>query len=972
MVTLSLTARILQAVVRLSCARPVLTVSVACALAALGIGYAAHSLTLETSKFHLLPLHHRYAALYKDYAEDFGQLEDIVVVVESPAVETSTAYAARLATALRDGGLGTARISYRIDASRLEAHALLYLPLETLRDTLDTVASHEELLAHFAAAPTLDRLIEGINQSIGATFLPGVFGPGAEGRANAAPTRLLRDVLTQMSERIDGRPYRSPWENLFGAPTVAPDGGYFLSHDRRLLFVVIDLVEAPRTFAAERAAVVAVRRAIASLRPRFPTVEAGVTGAPALFSDELSTATRDGEIASILALVLTLGLLVLAFRQLVTSCALLAVVALSLGWSLGVLTLFVGQLTILSMMFVSVVIGLGSDYGIFFLYRYREERVLGQTLAGALGRTAARGGPGILLSALTAAVTFYVLTTAEFRGIRDFGFISGTAILLAFVSMLTVFPAVLVLIERWQKAPRLAPSAGGPTSQGGLHPPPVSDRSQLRVPALEWVVRYPKTIIIASVLVTGASLWAAPRVGFDYNLLNLQADDTESVVWERKAAAASGRSVFAALSTATSLPELEARQSAFQRLPSVSDVQSVLSVLPDRQSEKLAVLDRLADVADSIHPGAPRPLDLRALTVALETLKRRMELASAPRGGDGPPEEILAIARVTSAVLARVTARERGAVEVALADYQAQLAGDFAQQWRRLQLAARPAPLTLGALPEELRRKFVGKSGHLLLQVYSRLDPFDRPSQARFVEELRTVDPDVTGQPVVAYESMRLIERSFRLGLAYALVLVAGLAALMIRRVRETVLAMVPLILGTLWTVAIMQVAGLKFNLVNVWALPLIIGSAAEYGVSIVLRCLESRADGGGPPLARSTVLGVALNGLTTIAGFGSLLVAHHRGVWSLGLVLLIGSAMTLIASLVVLPTLVCLGGERRRSPAAHRGLEVATVPSISPLVIAGSNGVSHPRHSAERDDVGGRGAPRHGRGAPQNTPTRS
>ena len=109
--------------------------------AALGVGYAAHSLTIETSKFHLLPLHQRYATLYKDYAEDFGQLEDIVVVVQSPAVDTSTAYAARLAGVLRDGALGTARISYRVDARRIEAHALLYLPIDTLRDTLETVAT---------------------------------------------------------------------------------------------------------------------------------------------------------------------------------------------------------------------------------------------------------------------------------------------------------------------------------------------------------------------------------------------------------------------------------------------------------------------------------------------------------------------------------------------------------------------------------------------------------------------------------------------------------------------------------------------------------------------------------------------------------------------------------------------------------------------------------------------------------------
>ena len=46
--------------------------------------------------------------------------------------------------------------------------------------TLDTVASQEDLLADFAATPTLDRLVDGINQYVGATFLPGVFGPGAE------------------------------------------------------------------------------------------------------------------------------------------------------------------------------------------------------------------------------------------------------------------------------------------------------------------------------------------------------------------------------------------------------------------------------------------------------------------------------------------------------------------------------------------------------------------------------------------------------------------------------------------------------------------------------------------------------------------------------------------------------------------------------------------------------------------------
>ena len=540
---------------------------------------------------------------------------------------------------------------------------------------------------------------------------------------------------------------------------------------------------------------------------------------------------------------LTLGLLLLAFRHLLTSCAMVVVLTLSLGWSLGVITLLVGQLSILSMMFISVVVGLGTDYGTFFLFRYREERVLGRTFIAALERTAARSGPGILLGALTAAVTFYILMTAEFQGIRDFGFISGTAILLSFLSMVTVFPAAVLLIDRWQNTPLLVPVDGRPAA---ARPPEArADHDSRRaVPALEWLARYRKTIVVVAVGATGASLWAAPRVSFDYNLLNLQANDTESVVWERKAAAAAGRSVFAALSTATSLPELEAKQAAFERLPSVSDVQSVLSVLPDRHAEKLALLQRLADVADSVRVGAPRPLDLHELTRALDTLKRRMDAAKAKSGPGGPSR---GPRHFSSDGCPSRTAhdRQRHVLEVALADYQARLADDFATQWQRLQLATRPAPLTLDDLPEELPRRFIGKSGRMLLQVYSRHDPWDYASQARFVEELRTVDPNATGQPVVGYEATRLIESSFRLGLAYAFVLVAGIAALMIRRVRETVLAMVPLILGTLWTVGVMELAGLKFNLVNVWALPLIIGSAAEYGLYIVLRSLAAPEHGG-------------------------------------------------------------------------------------------------------------------------------
>jgi predicted RND superfamily exporter protein len=81
----------------------------------------------------------------------------------------------------------------------------------------------------------------------------------------------------------------------------------------------------------------------------------------------------------------------------------------------------------------------------------------------------------------------------------------------------------------------------------------------------------------------------------------------------------------------------------------------------------------------------------------------------------------------------------------------------------------------------------------------------------------------------------------------------------------------------------------------------------------------------GGPLVARSTVMAVLVNGLTTIVGFGSLMLAQHRGIFGLGLLLTLGTAASLLAALVVLPVLLRMLPSRRPAPEARR-LEVHPV----------------------------------------------
>ena len=166
-------------------------------------------------------------------------------------------------------------------------------------------------------------------------------------------------------------------------------------------------------------------------------------------------------------------------------------------------------------------------------------------------------------------MTFYALMLTNFRGIQEFGFISGTALLMAVLSMFTFFPALLALVDR-----RHAERPRGRV-------PRLAELELIRVPVLERLVRYPKTVLAAAGLLTMFSLWALRTVAFDYNLLNLQAKGTDSVVWEKKILATAKRSGSTALATAGSLPELRRKHEAFERLPSVSEVDR------DRKSTRL-------------------------------------------------------------------------------------------------------------------------------------------------------------------------------------------------------------------------------------------------------------------------------------------------------------------------------------------------------------------------------------------------
>jgi uncharacterized protein len=903
MIALSRTGRLLRRLVRLSCRRPLVTTAISLLLAVAGVTYTLHTLSFGTSGRDLLPRDAGYIVRYNQYARDFGELEDIVIVIEARTFEAAKAYAARLVHELRLSPIKFPRVTYRVDPQRFEGRQLLYLPTEQLKEVRDRIFDYQEFMESFAGDPSLARLVEGANAAMASAFVSNLFDLGLE-KGGGENTRFLQLVLEQISDRLERpTPYRSPWGTLFSLGERPADAGYFLSDDKSLLFALVETPKSDKgSFMGDQHSIEAIRAVIAKLKPDFPNVQAGVTGGPTLSNDEMTAAFEDSTVATAIAFALTLLVMMLAFWRVGKPLLMLVVLAVTLSWSMGIIALTVGHLTIFSVMFISIVIGIGIDYGIYFLFRYEEEIFLGRNLKEALQLTAARTGPGMLIGALTAGATFYVLMLTDFRGIQELGFIAGTAILMAWLGMITLFPALLMLVDRHH--------AERPRNQA----PRAYAIERMHVPVLDRITSYPKTVLTVAGIVTVASLGAVPFVGFDYNLLNLQAKGTESVLWEKRILATTGRSGFNGLASATTLEELRKKQEAFEKLPSVSDVDSVLRVIPDNQQEKIGIVKTFAPIVAPVRVGRSSPVDIERLSRALGELERRLDIF-ATEAGDKLPKDLKDLRAKTAALLKTLKTADREVVEPALSHLQSQLYRDFTSKFFDLQRNLNPRPVVLADVPEEIQRKFIGKRGNFLLQIHPRVDIWEREGARTFVRELRSVDPDVTGAPIITYEAIGYMERAYYQGTIYAFLVVGILSFLMIRRVKETLLALLPLVLALLWTIGLMRVFGIQFNMANVWGLPLIIGASAEFGLNVMVRYLEGR-DHGGPLVARSTVMAVALSGVSTMVGFGSLMIARHQGIYSLGLLLTLGSACGLFASLVVLPVILRLITKRVAAPA--------------------------------------------------------
>lgn len=865
-------------------------------LSVLSVLYTKSRMEFLTGRDQLMPANTSFNRDYQAYEKEFGDQEEIVAVIECDDSQLCGAFGDRLYTALSADKKHFRDVFYPFGLPFFKKNGLLFMPPEEIRGLKENLTLAKPVLKALSASPSVQTLFttltgqmddyvkSGSQQELkGLTFMLGALGKGFKtfGSGSASPSSLSLE------------------EFFFN--TGGEESQFSKAGKTQILTAVP--VKDPESFVPAEQAISLIRKQVELLKkdPAFKGVKVGLTGTPVLEYQEMSTSQRDIAIATVVSLVLTVILLLAAFRGVKNVFAAMVSLIAAVCVSFGFATLVVGHLNILSMVFAIMLIGIGIEYGIQVVLRYQEERAQGRGELEAVGIGLTRNIWAIVMAAATVAAAFLTFVFTDFRGIKELGIIAAGGVVICVLSTFTVLPAMMVLMRHSRKNT----SKQGEKALSG---------DPLRFPGLRRLLfGHPKAVAFGTVALCLASLYPLSQIAFDYNLMNLQAKGLESVEYAYKLMRSKENSGYFAVVTADSLQDVQEKTQRLEKLPAVDHVVSLLSFVPDHQQEKLADLAALRAELSDVKP-VPYEEDLQLMELptvfekfhdSVVALKAKLDVEKKPEA-----KQVGDFLAVLDAFFSKLEKeKDKNAVGM-LKDFQGGMFASLPEKIAMLKESLNASPVTLADVPQEMRTRFVGKTGKYLLQVAPKKEIFDRKPLKEFLDQVRSVAPHATGEPVMVYESMTIMRDAYRGAFIYAFVAIIGILLVAFRSIRFALIGLVPLVVGVLFMVAGMWLFGISFNSANIIVMPLVLGIAVDSGIYIINRY---RREDETPEqvVTRSTGLGVIYNTLTIMASFGALMVAHHQGVFSIGAVMSLGMVACQIAFILVLPAVLTLAGKK-------------------------------------------------------------
>jgi hopanoid biosynthesis associated RND transporter like protein HpnN len=858
-------AQIVKAALRF----PWLTIVLALGLTAAAINYVTTHFAITTDTSQLISADLDWRQRERQFDAAFPQHTDTIDVVIDGATPELTEKAAReLFSAL------SAKTPKPFEAVRrreggafFEKNGLLYLSLDEVKQTTENLIKAQPVLATLAADPSLNGLAKALS------LVPrGV----EEGRAAWGD---YEKPLTVLAESIDdllaGKPSTFSWDELLTNVKPAP------ADMRRFIEVkpVLDFGELqPGEEASET-----IRE---TARGLGLTPDRGVrirlTGSVPMADEEFGTVAEGALLNTVLTVTAVLLILWLALRsgRIIFAVVVSLFAGLAMTAALGLA--MVGALNLISVAFAVLFVGIGVDFGIQFSVRYRQERFEKDGLREALIAAGRNAGKPLALAAAATTAGFYAFLPTDYRGVSELGLIAGSGMVIAFLTSITLLPALLVILN----------PPGEPREVG----------YRVLAPVDRFMARYRFAILALTAIGVASGLPLLQRLTFDFNPINLRSDKVESVstfndLMKDPATAPNTIDILE-----PSLADAEALGKKLEKLPEVARVVTLASFVPDRQKEKLAVIQDAASLLGPSFDMADTPKTSTDDEIVATLKDAASAFAAAAKKSDAPIATRMAD---VLGALANATPDQRAKVERALMD-------GFKLRLSQIRAALGAEEITFKSLPHDVVSDWTTQDGRARIQVAPTGDGNDNANLRRFASAVLAVAPEATGVPILIQESAKTVVRAFIQAGALALISITIILFVALRRVSDVLLTLVPLLLAGVVTLELCVLLGLPLNFANIIALPVLLGVGVAFKIYYVLAWRAGETS----LLASSLTRAVLFSAMTTAVAFGSLFFSSHPGTSSMGELLALSLCTTLAAAVLFQPILMGPPRQLSKEPA--------------------------------------------------------
>src|SRR5262252_448893 len=847
-------------------------------LAILTSVYAATHFKIKTDVDALISPDLPWAQRAQAYAKAFPA-RPIQAVVDAPTSELADQAAAKLEAALNAHSDQFAVATEVGSGPFFARNGMLFLSLSEVERMAEAFDRADPLVGTLASDPSLRGVLDAL-----ALALEGVARGELKLDALSTPMTSAADTLQAV---IDGRPASFSWQALAaGKPAAPEDLRRFIQIEPKLDFGALE---------PGRAATDAITR-IASDLALGTEFQARVrqTGRIPMEDDEFGMIKENAGLQLALSLGAVLIILWFALRSLRLIFAVCVCLVVGLAVSAAAGLFVVGTLNLISLAFFVLFIGLGVDFAIQFSIRYRAERHERPKLADALQSSALKAGVPLTLAAAATAIGFSSFLPTAYRGLSDLGQIAGIGMIIAFLTSITLLPALLAILN----------PPGEPRPMGFVALAPV-DR---------FLDRHRREILWGTLLVVGLASPLLLFLRFDFSLLHLRSSKFESVATYLELASDPRTGANGIDLVAPDLATANATAGRISALPQVSRAITLSNFIPQDQDAKLKLIgDAAAKIGPSLNPKEvePAPTDqenLDALAATADDLSKAAADELQPGPGADAAKRLLVLLR-------QLAAGDQALRERAEAVFVAPLRFSL----DRLRSALQPDRISLETIPPALARQWVTQDGQARIELLPKGDPNDTEVLRSFVNAVLAVDPNATGPAVQLFEAGEAVVRAFAEAGIFALAAIAVLLLIALRRVVDVMLTLVPLLIAGIVTLELCVVLDLPLNFANIIALPLLLGVGVAFKIYYIMAWRAGKTG----LLQSSLTRAVVFSALTTATAFGGLWLSSHPGTASMGKLMALSLVCTMAAAVLFQPVL--MGPPRKKaatlpSPASGAG----------------------------------------------------